>query len=172
MDDTFPDNTFLLNPNHTRILDGESRLVEVIGTAERRNEGPIAAVAIVLVASLIVFLLTEPTPQQAFAVLIGLGVVSALAVFAFGGLNAQKAARLQARGQLVRGEVVKAEGRHRVDRDHGVYVLCLTYRFALHGKTLTGYAERIRDDLRDETLPEAGTPVAVMVSSKRLYRVL
>ncbi|MCC7205729.1 MAG: hypothetical protein IT323_00385, partial [Anaerolineae bacterium] len=77
--------------------------------------------------------------------------------------------RYQRRGRVIQGEVVTAAGGEIGNR----YTITLRYSFhSPTGKTLTGHASQVREDLKKTPLPKPGDPVGVLYVSDSLYRLL
>lgn len=72
--------------------------------------------------------------------------------------------------RLIRGEVVSCRGQ--MDPE-GTYHIKLRYRFSTpNGQPISGQMTRTRNDLKNGSLPPAGTPLAVYYKGPRSYRVL
>jgi hypothetical protein len=77
--------------------------------------------------------------------------------------------RLAAGGQLIAGKITEAKG----SRVKGGYQVGVRYTFlSPEGESLKGYETGIRNDLRNQMLPDAGTPVVVLYLNSRLYKML
>jgi hypothetical protein len=78
---------------------------------------------------------------------------------------------LEREGQLIGGEVISAKGRY---GSKGHYNLTVEYRFRAPdtGEAILDKAKETRNDLRGETLPAPGTPVAVLYRDRKTYKVL
>jgi len=78
---------------------------------------------------------------------------------------------LLARGRrLLRGEMVSCAGR---EDDDGDFKLMIEYRFrSPSGSVIVHRASQIRNDLRRQPLPGAGTPVAIYYRNDRAFRLL
>jgi hypothetical protein len=97
-----------------------------------------------------------------FILIPGIGVIGMLWVYF-------RMRRLAAGGQLIAGKITEAKG----SRVKGGYQVSVRYTFLTpEGESLKGYETGIRNDLRDQILPDAGTPVVVLYLNNRLYKML
>jgi hypothetical protein len=103
----------------------------------------------------------------------GVGLAAGLLLVAIGGFFLWRIVqgwRLARRGQLINGEVISCKGEN---DDGGDWLVTLAYRFDNPaGEALRGLSRSSRNDLRDDPLPEAGTPVAVLYLSPGNFAVL
>jgi hypothetical protein len=77
--------------------------------------------------------------------------------------------RFERQGQVIKGEVTACEGKAMPDHYH----VTLSYKFRTPAdRELTGKITQERDDLKNEELPQKGTPVAVLYVNDKLYRLL
>jgi hypothetical protein len=78
---------------------------------------------------------------------------------------------LERKSRVISGEVVSCEGYTDGDGD---YTLRVQYRFQPpdEGQAIIKKISSTRNDLRNQLLPEPGTPLAIAYCSRRLYRVL
>lgn len=106
-----------------------------------------------------------PTEAVQWAVVFGLGLLALLAVLIW---RVRAGLKLQDHGQIIIGAVVAST----VQPVKGSRQIKLTYRFpAPDGATIEGRETIQRDDLPKEPLP-AGTPVAVIYVSPRIFQLL
>lgn len=97
------------------------------------------------------------------ALLVGLG-------FLWGSWKALvKSVRLARYGQMLWGQLEEIKG----EEDDGTYSIKVKYSFANPaGDTLTGKASQIRNDLKKAQLPWSGTPLVVLYTDDKTYKVL
>jgi hypothetical protein len=77
--------------------------------------------------------------------------------------------RFERQGQVIKGEVTACGGQTM----SGHYHVTLHYKFRTPAdRELTGKIMQERDDLKDEELPQKGTPIAVLYVTDKLYRLL
>lgn len=106
-----------------------------------------------------------PSEAVQWAALFGLGLLAVLGVLVW---RVRAGLRLQDQGQIILGEVVA----NKVEQSRGTRQIKLTYRFATpEGAWIEGRETIIRDGLPKEPLP-AGTPVAVIYDSPRIFQLL
>jgi hypothetical protein len=110
----------------------------------------------------------DPADIQRNRQLIAAAALGVLALLALGlSLNRRSAAR---RWRVVKGQIVACK----VAVEGKQYTVCVRYRVKSpeSGKSLDGKTCRVRNDLRDTTLPAAGTPVAVHYRHDRVHHML
>jgi hypothetical protein len=83
----------------------------------------------------------------------------------------RKRRALQRSGQLTRGEVVSCSGRN---SNKGGYIITVEYRFNPPdgGAMIANKQTENRRDLRDQPLPTAGTPLAILYRDRKTYTAL
>ncbi|MCU0497430.1 MAG: DUF3592 domain-containing protein [Anaerolineae bacterium] len=85
--------------------------------------------------------------------------------------NMQAYRRLSREGKLIKSQIDRLTTRKDSDDDFYIKV-AFTVIDPVSGQTVQGQQEVMRTDLKNQPLPEVGTPLAVLYLNTRLYRVL
>lgn len=115
---------------------------------------------------------TDSTPDSLFIVLFSLFWSGILGLVVLAAVRARgKNLALQRDGKVISGEVVNASGR---SSSKGAYIVKLDYRFRVPdtGETISHKETNTRNDLRGQTLPAPGTPLAIAYRDRKTYKVL
>lgn len=168
-------NTFITDPFNAPFVSGESNrppdhLIGVVFTVIILFILPMLALNALVIDALV----DNKSGLNGGLLLVLSVMLSINAILAGAGWWFWRRYQLRDNGKLIQGQVVKAEGEVRPGPLGKEFVITIWYEFTSPktNKTISGTIAQNRDDITEETLPQTGSPVAVLFLNDRNYRVM